>query len=222
MRLTTLVVLGAISCFGSVNAASAGCARDLVSQQTTTAPSLLFVLPAACRAMGPIHLGMSTTQMIKVLGEPDAEASGRAGYSSTVYVFPRDLAVHLRKKPEPSTYFWAHVAFLRVVLDHNTVVGITSYASRPGSLPYAVGDITPGEPVAKLLHEVKTPVIWNASRDNIVLGSYPIEVTVDDQRINGITIATSRTGFSGLMPAWQQVTDPVTGLVRDYRVWLQH
>lgn len=222
MRLTALVVLGAFACICSINAASAGCASELVSKQTTTSPSPFLVLPAECRAMGPLHLGMSDTQMIKVLGKPDAEASDRVGYSSVVYVFPRDLAAHLRKTPEPSTWFWTHAAFLRVVLDHGTIVGITSYASRPKSLPYAVGDIAPGEPVAKFLHEVRTPAIWNASRDNIVLGSYPIEVTVDGGQINGTTIGTSPAGFSGAWPAWRLATDPATGLVRDYSVWLQH
>ncbi|THD60526.1 hypothetical protein [Phenylobacterium sp.] len=62
-----------------------------------------------CWRLGPVTLGMTTAEVAALIGPPDHETAGptvnlpakvdRTGYRNAFYVFPRDLAKQLERKP---------------------------------------------------------------------------------------------------------------------------
>src|SRR6202012_4182757 len=81
------------------------CAAQIKRQSEQGSPPA----EAGCWRLGPVALGMTTAEAAALIGPPDPEAAGpavnlpakgaRTGYRNAFYVFPRDLAKQLARKP---------------------------------------------------------------------------------------------------------------------------
>lgn len=172
-------------------------------------------LPAACRSMGPVALGMPKSGVLEALGRPDREAAS-SGVTELIYVFPRDMAVRLREHPESESYFWSRVGFMRVAFKEGEVVSIGTYGA---SIPYSVPGVAIGADVDRLLGETRLKPDWNPSKDNASFAPYPFEISTDEggMHVEGVTIATREMIF-GPWPGFRFTVDRSTGLATGYRM----
>lgn len=214
MKLPALAVLTALVLLGSADAAAADCAGEL----TANKPAPTLPLPSACRAMGPLHLGMSYARMAAATGTPDTDATPAVGYLDAVYVFPRDLAAQLKRHPVPQAD--VHYGYVEVVFhDDRSVVISVVVTDQSVAFPYSVGGIAIDEPIDQLLRRVKAHHAWNATRDHVGFYPYPIGVDVEpDGRVFGIDISNDMRPNPGHAIRLHWVTDPGSGLVRGYHV----
>lgn len=219
MKLTIFVFLAGVL-LGVARLACADCASEL----TVHAVEPEQPLPPACRAMGPLHLGMSRAAMLAVMGTPDnANVPEPEPDMSVVYVFPRDLRVRLREHPVHRAAFDNSLAFIVVTLHAGKVAMIHAFDDGvPPSIPYTVGGIALQEDVSALLSKVAVTPLWNRPKDSVGLYPYPLRVGVDtdSNRVMGMSISIN-DNISGDWPAFQWIIDPTTGLVGGYRVFFR-
>lgn len=188
MNSTTATAFVIASLLISARAASADCASELTSVNSNAS----LPLPAACRSLGPIHLGMVRAEVITVLGKPDRDITEPASLVME-YRFPRQSAPSPHRDSEMLAGTRRRAGVIRLVLVADKVVNIEAGASSSDVIPYTVGGISIGEPVPELLRRVRAKPAWNSTRDNILFTPYPIEVEVvpsKRNRVSRITIAT--------------------------------
>jgi len=221
MKTMILNALGILALAAAPCAAAAGTCSDQLTAHITAATPPYIRLPPVCRVMGPLHLGMSSAQIITVMGTPDLKLFPTDLHNGTlIYLLPRHLSESLQKHPRTEKYVYAHLGFVVLRLSNDRLVSAASHGhTNYASTPYNVGDIRIHEPIAKLLQHAKTSHIWNATKDNVGFPPYPIRIDVNPvtHRIDGIAIATPRMLF-GRWPGFELKKDPSSGLVRSIRV----
>lgn len=197
MKLALRCALGVVFVSGAVNAALASCTGELSYRGLQPEQ----VLPSACHRMGPLRLGMADAAVINILGVPDASMSFGHGKKVLAYALPhtpnpRDRSFSTTANPDNG--------YLRIILRDHKVVSLWILGTTSSAAPYTVGDIVVGESINRLLRGVAAPPLWNTTKDNVILGAYPIEVEVDPdtQRLTSIDILTSWKDSGGPLPAF--------------------
>ncbi|MGH8215129.1 MAG: hypothetical protein ACREPZ_05515, partial [Rhodanobacteraceae bacterium] len=189
MKLALAVSAAVLCLFAVPRPAVAGCSAELAAG--SQAPVL--PLPSECRALGPIHLGMSAADLVAALGPPDQLVTSDAGLHGAIYAFPRHVGSRYQKGFKTIIYIHKDVAGeIQAVLQDGKVVSIHVSGNSGEAVPYSVGGIAIGQPLDELLRNVKTPPRWNATQNHAMFVPYPLDVQVDPRtrQILGITIAT--------------------------------
>lgn len=178
--------------------AVAGCASELTSSDM----GANLPLPPACRSLGPLHLGMSRVEVLKVLGPPDRQITEPASLAFE-YWYSRHLDRHWHGKSESPSNASGHSGSIQVVFVEDKAVNIQATAPSSGVIPYTVGGIAIGEPVPQVLNHIGTWPQWNGVRDNILFRPYPIEIGVVPStyhRVTRITISTRNALHDSYLP----------------------
>lgn len=198
MKLAIRCALGVVFISGAANVALASCTSELSYRGLQPEQAL----PSACRTMGPLRLGMSYADVVGILGAPNVSMAFGHNEEALAYALPH--APDPRDRSLPATADPTN-GFLRITLVEGKVVELYALGSESSAAPYIVGDIVVGEPVNRLLHEVSAPPLWNTSKDNVILGAYPIEVGLDGDthRLISITIFTSWKEEGGPYPVFR-------------------
>jgi len=198
MKFAILCALGVAFVSGTANATPASCISELGYRGLQPEQ----VLPSACRAMGPLRLGMSCADVIKILNVPDASMA--LGHDEEVLAYALPHIPYPRGR-NPSATADPSNGFLRIILDKGKVVDLTALGNGSSAAPYTVGDIAIGEPVNRLLRSITAPPLWNTSQDNVILGAYPIEVGLDENthQLISINIFTSWKDEGGPYPVFR-------------------
>lgn len=197
MRLGTFAALGALAVFCPLHAALATCSSELSRSGWKRSQTL----PSACRAMGPLHLRMSYADIVRIMGAP--AASEAFGDDEEVLAYALPQAPSARKR-HASVAADPDNGYLRIILRGGRVVSLWILGTKSSAAAYPVGDIAVGESISWLLKRVAAPPLWNKTRDNVILGAYPIEVEVnpDTHRLTSIDIFTSWKNAGGPLPVF--------------------
>lgn len=190
MKLALVVSAAAALClFAAPRPAIAGCSAQLAAgSQIPVLP-----LPPECRALGPVYLGMSTSELVTALGPPDQLVTSNDGLHGAIYAFPRHVGSRYQKGFKTVIYFHKDVAGeIQAVLQDGKVISIHVSGNSGEAVPYSVGGIAIGQPLDELLRNAKTSPRWNAAQNHAMFVPYPLDVQVDPRtrQIRGITIAT--------------------------------
>jgi hypothetical protein len=189
MKLAVAVSAAVVVCLFAVpRPAIAGCSSELAAR--SEAPVL--PLPPECRALGPIHLGMSHAALVAALGPPDQLVTSD-DLRGAIYAFPRHIGSRYQKGFKTIIYIHKDVTGeIQAVLQDGKVVSIHVSGTSGEAVPYSVGGIAIGEPLDELLRNVKTRPRWNEAQNHAMFVPYPLDVQVDPQTrlIRGITIAS--------------------------------
>ena len=190
MKRALVVSAAAVLClFAAPRPAIAGCSTELAAG--TGIPVL--PLPPECRALGPIYLGMSASELVAALGPPDQMVTSNDGLHGAIYAFPRHVGSRYQKGFKTVIYFHKDAAGqIQAVLQGGKVISIHVSGNSREAVPYSVGGIAIGQPLEELLRNVKASPRWNATRNRAMFVPYPLDVQVDPRtrQIRGITIAT--------------------------------
>lgn len=199
MQRPIFAVLCALAIVGIPHVAVATCTSELIDHGLEPEQPL----PSACRAMGQLHLGMTKAEVVKIMGNPTASEPFGHDEEALAYALPHppgagDQGTLIAANPDNG--------FLRIILDSDKVVSMFVLGTESSAAPYSVGDIAVGESVNKLLHSIAAPPLWNETRDNVILGAYPIEVEVnpDTHRLTSIDIFTNWKFVGGPYPAFSE------------------
>lgn len=190
MKLALVVSAAVALCLlAAPRPAIAGCSAELAAGgQAPVLP-----LPPDCRALGPIHLGMSAAELVAALGPPDQLVTSNDGLHGAIYAFPRHVGSRYQKGFKTVIYFHKDVAGeIQAVLQDGKVISIHASGNSGEAVPYSVGGIAIGQPLDELLRNAKTSPRWNATQSHAMFVPYPLDVQVDPRtrQIRGITIAT--------------------------------
>lgn len=153
--------------------------------------------------MGQLYLGMTKEDVVKIMGDPTASEPFGHNKEVLAYALP-----HPPSAGDQGTQVIANSdnGFLRIILDSGRVVSIFVLGTESSTAPYTVGDIAVGESVNRLLHSIAAPPLWNMTKDNVILGAYPIEVEVnpDTHRLTSIAIFMNWKFVGGPYPAFRE------------------
>lgn len=214
MNYLRLAVFVTLALCGTAHAADTSCTAAL----TATSSTPPHPLPSTCASVGPLRLGMTHAEMIRALGSPDMDSVSKASESMAVYVFPRDLAARLAAQPAKQADL--HHTDLYVVFHKARIVAIQVEADPQASFPYAISDLAINGSVDALLSRIKTPAIWNATKDNARFSPYPMDVEIDPdtRQVVGATIAVDARAMHMIPRPHFNLTKNPAGLVSSYWV----
>jgi hypothetical protein len=144
---------------------------------------------------------MTKEDVVKIMGDPTASEPFGQSEEVLAYALPHPpgaggQGASVTANPDDG--------FLRIILHSDKVVSIFVLGTESSAAPYTVGDIAVGESVNRLLRGIAAPPLWNMTKDNVILGGYPIEVEVnpDTHRLTGIDISTNWKFVGGPYPAF--------------------
>lgn len=198
MKRTLGTILGIVFGLVVTHAALASCTSELANR----AVAAELPLPPACRALGPLHLGMSYMDAVRIMGRPDASELFGHDEQALAYALPHESAGNAQAirdgtGSEESDY-------LRIILRKGKVVALSvnAFASPSSARAYGVGDIDVGDSIVPLLRRVAATHSWNRSRDNVIFAPYGIEVAINPETLEvaGIDIFSNWQDAGGPEP----------------------
>ncbi|WP_369975758.1 secreted signal peptide protein [Xanthomonas bundabergensis] len=213
LSLLGLLALGTVLAAG---AEAATCTSAL--HQAFASSSDAAALPAPCRRIGPVELGMSKQQVQAALGQPDALRSDDAhpDTSSAVYLYPRGFNAQLARKPLAADRLDYSQLGLR--FRNGKVVNIVAFANPKAPFPFQL--LAPAADAGSVLKRIGGQPQWNASRDYVQFAAMPIGLNVDPDtsRIVGLDIADNKQDLDAFaLPALRLSKDAGSGLVGGVR-----
>lgn len=220
--LCGLLFLGILS--PSIQAATDETARcpDALRQafEGTSNNSQATTLPDTCRAIGPVKLGMSKTQVLAALGRPDKEITTRDHPENldVVYVYPRDLNAQMARNPVPASKMY--YSELGIRLDNGVVKNIVIFANVKAPPPFKILGHAIGSDIGGILKEIGGSAEWNSSKDYVQYQMMPIGISVDPdtQGIVGLGIADHKQDLDTFdAPGLILIKDNATGLFKGFQ-----
>lgn len=198
MKRTLGTVLGIVFGLVVTHAALASCTSELANRAV---PAEL-PLPPACRAVGPLHLGMSYMDAVGIMGRPDASQLFGHDEQALAYALPHESAGNAHALRNAASSDGGD--YLRIILRNGKVVALSvnAFVSPSSARGYGVGDIDVGDSIVPLLRRVAASPSWNRSRDNVIFAPYGIEVAVNPEtlQVAGIDIFSNWRDAEGPEP----------------------
>ncbi|SFD97223.1 secreted signal peptide protein [Paracidovorax konjaci] len=174
------------------------------------------VLPATCRHIGPVALGMGRQEVSAALGPPDVVRTDAAhpGTVRVVYLYPRGLNAQLAARPRPAGAFRYGELALR--FRDGRVTNAMAYAPPGVAFPFDLLGDAAGAQVGAVLQAIGGQPQWNASRDYVQFAAMPVGIDIDPatSRVIGLGVADSKQDlYTFGLPALRLTRDAHTGLV---------
>ncbi|MFC6841651.1 secreted signal peptide protein [Xanthomonas theicola] len=215
LSLLGLLALGTVL---SAGAEAAACTSAL--HQAFASSSDAAALPAPCRRIGLVELGMSKQQVQAALGQPDALRTDDAhpDTSSAVYLYPPGFNAQLARKPLAADRLDYSQLGLR--FRNGKVVNIVAFANPKAPFPFQLLAPAADADADSVLKRIGGQPQWNASRDYVQFAAMPIGLNVDPDtsRIVGLDIADSKQDLDAFaLPALHLSKDAGSGLVGGVR-----
>lgn len=177
----------AVSCTGALHRALETVPDGLQATARTA-------LPESCRAIGPIKLGMSTTEVLAALGQPNKRTAVKDHPENVdvVYVYPRDLNAQLARNPVSADKI--HYSELGIRFHEGQVQNIAVFSNIKAPPPFKLLGRAVGSDVGGILKDIGGSPEWNASRDYVQYPGMPIGISVDPATygIVGVDIADQK------------------------------
>lgn len=149
-------------------------------------------LPATCRQVGPIRLGMPYAQVRRLLGPYDAIRHHDGGFT-VAYMYPRNFhgyaRYHFIVASAPTS---SQPGMLYVTIERGRVTAVGAFSGNTAAVPYGMPGLMPGDSDWPLLRSQADRYTTDRWRDEIRLDYYPmiVDVNRNDNRITGVQIAT--------------------------------
>ncbi|WP_045767638.1 secreted signal peptide protein [Xanthomonas albilineans] len=178
------------------------------------------ILPAPCRHIGPVALGMRKDEVLAALGQPDATRSD-AKHPDTLrvmYLYPRDFKAQLAQHPLP--HLTLGCTRLAISFRNDRVINVNIFASVSVPLPFDLLGQPVGTHVDRILQAIGGHPFWNPSRDYVQFAAMPLslEVDPDASAIVGLNIADTENDLQNFgMFNLDLLKDPKTGLINGVR-----
>ncbi|CBA16397.1 hypothetical protein [Xanthomonas albilineans] len=178
------------------------------------------ILPAPCRHIGPVALGMRKDEVLAALGQPDATRSD-AKHPDTLrvmYLYPRDFKARLAQHPLPLQMLG--FTSLTVSFRNDRVINVDIFVCLSVPLPFDLLGKPVGTHVDRILQAIGGSPQWNASRDYIQFSAMPLslEVDPDTSAIVGLDIAANKDDLYNFgMFNLNLLKDPKSGLINGVR-----
>ncbi|AVS95719.1 secreted signal peptide protein [Paracidovorax avenae] len=210
-----VVFLGAAHAASAPDGAQEGAACSAALRQVFPAQDQAAALPAPCRRLGPVALGMRQQDVLAALGKPDATRHGACRHETTIaYLYPRGLNERLASHPLPPGSL--DHGELAIRFRDGRVVNIIAFGPH-GELPgFGLPGLALGADVGTVLQAVGGHPQWNASRDYVQFAAMPLglEVDPDTSAVVGIDIAATKQDLEHFsLPPLRLHKDGRSGLV---------
>lgn len=220
MTPRSLSLLGLLACGLALSAGAEAAACTGALRQAFAAAPDAAALPAPCRRIGPVELGMSQQQVLAALGQPDATRTDDAhpDTSSAVYLYPRRFNAQLARKPLAADKL--DYSQLGIRLRGGKVVNIVAFANPKAPFPFQLLAPSAAADAGRVLKQIGGQPQWNASRDYVQFAAMPIGLNVDPDtsRVIGLDIADSKQDLDTFaLPALRLSKDAGSGLVGGVR-----
>ncbi|KAB7766371.1 secreted signal peptide protein [Xanthomonas maliensis] len=213
-----LLILGMVIAQAHATGNNAACTRAL--RQAFAASPNAATLPAPCRHIGPVTLGLQKDEVLAALGQPDA-TRGDAKHPDTLrvmYLYPRDLKARLAQHPLPLEM--VGVTSLTVSFRNDQVINVDIFASVSVPVPFNLLDQPVGTHVDRILQAIGGSPQGNSSRDYIQFSAMPLSLLVDPDTsaVVGLDIADNKDDlynfgrFNLIL-----LKDPKSGLINGVR-----
>jgi hypothetical protein len=165
----------------------------------------------SCWRLGSIKIGMTRDEVNRLLGTPDSKSQEHSGYSTVIYIYPRDLASQLARRPlRPDQVVHSELTLSFVA---NKLVYIHALYGGGSPLPFRFAELSIGAPASAFVRKYGDFSSTNRSKD---LGIYaPIPLGVEFDPDTGNMRAFWQAG--SLFEFWH-TTDKATGFVNGYKV----
>lgn len=215
LLLCAAVFLGVAQAAPVPDGAQEGAACSAALRQVFPAQDQAAALPAPCRCLGPVALGMRQQDVVDALGKPDATRHGAARPDTVlVYLYPRGLNERLARHPLPPGSL--DHGELAIRFRDGRVVNIIAFGPH-GELPgFGLPGLALGADVGTQLQAVGGHPQWNASRDYVQFAAMPLglEVDPDTSAVIGIDIAATKQDLEHFsLPPLRLHKDGRSGLV---------
>ncbi|XDF37411.1 secreted signal peptide protein [Paracidovorax avenae] len=213
--LCAVVFLGAAHAAPAPNGAQEGAACSRALRQAFSAQDQAATLPAPCRRLGPVALGMRQQDVVAALGKPDATRHGAARPDTVaVYLYPRGLNERLASHPLPAGSL--EHGELAIRFRDGRAVNIIAFGPHGELSGFGLPGLALGEDAGAMLQAVGGHPQWNASRDYVQFAAMPLglEVDPDTSAVVGLDIAATKQDLEHFaLPPLRLDKDGRSGLV---------